>query len=381
MRALHLPGVAPGSDALFRFPDKPPAPTDLQYTATAYPEPQELSLSPQISTRTYVVRVLTTALTRGELTWQEVLERPRFHPYGGAIPGHDLVGIVEGVLPHGNTAPPKFAPGDRVWGLIDFDRDGAASTYATAFESELSLVPTKPSDISEAQWDEQCATIPLSGLTAFQALFMHGGLPSSLLSTPPSNTTRRVLITGAAGSVGIPTIYLAKAAGLHVTALCSASSHQLVRSLLGPSDDTIDYTAADYVSIPSAFQTQALSPVDLVVDCTGGTTLQPLLLNPSAVVKPGGRIVTIVAPIKAFDPALVDRFLQACTAAEIHAEFFVVKPNGAELEVLRDLMTQGKLRGHVDAVFELEDGHEAMELVESRGRRGGGKVVLRIARD
>ncbi|KAL2424166.1 hypothetical protein ABEF95_011182 [Exophiala dermatitidis] len=359
----------------------------------------------------YLIRVLTTALTRGELSWQEILDPSRFHPYGSAIPGHDIVGIVDKIYPvsppvsssspSSSTAPtaPKFSLGDRVWGLLDFDRDGAASSFTIAYESELSLAPHPPPGVplSRDKWDEELATLPLSGLTAYQALFTHGNLPTTTLlskpsSSPPSPSppvtpqTKRVLITGASGSVGIPTIQLAKAAGFHTIAVCSASSRPFVQGILSsPSasscDHTIiDYRSSEYTSTPSTFQTQGLEPVDLVVDCVGGTTLQAILLRPSSVVKPHGRIVTIVAPIHTFGPVLSAQIQQACAAAEIDAvDFFIVKPSAQDLAVLGGLVEQGRLRGQVDAVFDLEHGREAMQLVESRGRRGVGKVVLRVA--
>lgn len=377
MRALHLPAVPSGANPPFHFPGKPPSPSDLRYTSEAYPDPIP---SPSLSQQAYLIRVLTTAVTRGELTWQEILEPSRFHSYGSAIPGHDVVGIVVKAFQCETGSAPKYCIGERVWGLLDFDRDGAAATFAIAFESELTLTPAAPSNTPSQAWDETLATLPLSGLTAYQALFVHGELPSTTLLNPSAQAgPRRLLITGSAGSVGVPTIQLAKAAGFQVIAVCSASSQPLVEALLTHDDDTIDYTTPEYVSIPAAFQRQKLAPVDLVVDCTGGSTLQSILLSPSVVVKPGGRVITIVAPIHTFGSNLSAQILRACTAAKVLVDFFIVKPSGSDLEILAALVRQGRLQGCVDAVFELEKGREAMELVGSRGRRAGGKVVLRVA--
>lgn len=399
----------------FRFPDKPPKPTELEYTALDFPDPVPLSLkaSATATSPSYLIRVLTTALTRGELTWAEILDPSRFHPYGSAIPGHDVVGVVEKVFfpdlasTSGGTdqdetkshPPPsaKYSPGDKVWGLMDFDRDGAAATYTIALEHELSLVPTIPSEISSpSQWDALLSTIPLSGLTGYQALFTHGHLPvSSLLPTstpkPSSSSSQprqpRVLITGASGSVGVPTIQLAKAAGFHVTAVCSTSSRGFVTDTLH-ADDVIDYSDPEFKSIPDAFTSHSDThlPVDLVIDCIGSTMLQPILSDPSKVLKPntGSTIITIVAPIAviAGSPQQATLNQHALDEAGVKADFFIVKPDGAELDVLGNLVKDGRLRAHVDGgVFELEDGRAAMELVESRGRRGGGKVVLRVARE
>ena len=409
MRALHLPGVPDGSAPLFRFPDKPPSPTDLEYATADFPEPGPPP-SPKATTPSYLIRVLTTALTRGELTWAEILEPSRFHAYGSAVPGHDVVGIVEKVFPpdpdpapstttsEGGVSqikgsPPAYSPGDKVWGLLDFDRDGAAATYTVALEHELSLAPAMPAHMtnsSPSEWDALLATIPLSGLTGYQALFTHGHLPLSSLLSPapkpqpsPAPSPPRVLITGASGSVGAPTLQLAKAAGFHVTAVCSSSTLAFVANTLR-ADALIDYTSTTFTSIPDAFMARGLAPVDLVIDCTGSALLQPILAAPSSVlVRDAGRIVTIVAPlgVLAGSEAQAARNQQAMDDAGVKAQFFIVKPNGVELGELEKLVGEGRLSGLVDEVFTLEDGVQAMQVVESRGRRGGGKVVLRVAEE
>ncbi|KAK5048963.1 hypothetical protein LTR84_005385 [Exophiala bonariae] len=391
MRALHLPGVPDGSTPPFRFPDSPPKPADLDYTTADFPEPRPPP-SPKATTPSYLLRVLTTALTRGELTWAEILEPSRFHAYGSAIPGHDVVGIVEKVFRvEGNeteASPPKYFPGDKVWALLDFDRDGAAATYTIALEHELSLVPAIPphiTNISPSQWNAVLATIPLSGLTGYQALFSHGHLPPSSLSTPDPRPSPqpRVLITGASGSVGAPTLQLAKAAGFHVTAVCSSTSLPFVTDTLH-ADAVIDYTSESFTSIPDAFASRALAPVNLVIDCTGSALLQPILSSPaSMLVRNAGRIVTVVAPLAVIAGSETQAAANqaALDEAGVAADFFIVKPDGVELRVLGRLVEEGRLRGLVDEVFALEDGRDAMQVVESRGRRGGGKVVLRVAEE
>ncbi|KIW94272.1 uncharacterized protein Z519_05588 [Cladophialophora bantiana CBS 173.52] len=395
MRSLHLPGVLYGAEPPFRFPDNPACPSDLQYTAADYPEPPVHG--PDSSTpsqHVYLIRVLTTALTRGELTWQEILEPSRFQPYGGAIPGHDVVGIVDRVLISPNAqSEPKFSPGDRVWALLDFDRDGAAATYTLALEKELSLAPSNPdsSAISEEAWVEQMATLPLSALTAYQALYTHGRLPLPSTDSPlplsSSAPRKRVLILGSAGSVGLPTLQLAKASGFSVIATCSSASAPLITPLIDVSTDTIiDYTSEAYTSLPSSFASRSLPPVDVVVDCIGGSTLSTLLLTDTpalnTIINPGGRVITIVAPIKVYGAETAAQIHQNCARAGVEeVEFFVVKPSGEELDVLARWVTAGKLKGHVhqQQAFGLENGREAMEFAEARGRKGGGKVVLRVA--
>ncbi|KAH0847170.1 hypothetical protein AYO21_02558 [Fonsecaea monophora] len=390
MRALHLPGVPHGQESSFRFPSNPPTPSNLEYTAADYPEPRTHTTDFSASSQhVYLIRVLLTALTRGELTWQEILEPARFQQYGGAVPGHDVVGVVDKVFTSPKSgSEPKFSPGDKVWALLDFDRDGAAATYTLVYEKELSLAPSNPnsSTMADKSWEEQLATLPLSALTAYQALFKHGRLPLSSPEPlpPPAALRKRVLILGSAGSVGLPTLQLAKASGFPVIATCSSASAPLMMSLIDKTTDAvIDYTSEAYTSLPAAFVSQSLPPVDLVVDCIGGDTLSTLLLTSTpalnTIINPGGRVVTIVAPIKIYGPETAKAIQGNCSRAGVDVDFFVVRPSGEELDILAQWVTAGKLKGYVQEVFDLDHGRAAMELVEARGRRGGGKVVLRVA--
>ncbi|OAL40586.1 hypothetical protein AYO20_00322 [Fonsecaea nubica] len=240
--------------------------------------------------------------------------------------------------------------------------------------------------MANKRWEEQLVTLPLSALTAYQALFKHGRLPLSSPgpSPPPTALRKRVLILGSAGSVGLPTLQLAKASGFPVIATCSSASTPLIMSLIDKTTDTlVDYTSETYTSLSAAFVSQTLPPVDLVVDCIGGDTLSTLLLTSTpalnTIINPGGRVVTIVAPVKIYGPETAKAIQGNCSGAGVDVDFFVVRPSGEELDVLAQWVTAGKLKGYVLEVFDLDHGRAAMELVEARGRRGGGKVVLRVA--
>ncbi|EXJ55122.1 hypothetical protein A1O7_08047 [Cladophialophora yegresii CBS 114405] len=366
MRAIHLPSVPSGQVPPFNFPDNPASPSDLRYTAAGYPEPVCPSSA---SEHMYLVRVLLTALTRGELTWQEILDPSRFQPHGGAIPGHDVVGVIEKVFPSSkSSAEAKFSRGDQIWALLDFDRDGAAAEYTLAKETELSLVPKKTH---------------ANGLTGYQALFTYGGLPLPTAST--AAPSKRVLILGAAGTVGLPTLQLAKAANMTVIATASAASSDLIASLLDPSTDTLlDYTSPGYVSVASSFRALNLPPVDLVVDCIGGETLSSLLLTTtpplSPIIHPSGSVITVAAPLEVHGGSTSAQITKNCASAGVAAGFFVVKPSGEQLDTLGGWVRKGKLTGYVqgEKAFRLGDGELAMQVAEARGRKGGGKVVVRV---
>ena len=381
MRALHLPGLKPitGSNALnppFSFPSNTPPPSALQYTASKFPKPTPPASTAKTS---YLVHVSRTAFTRGELTWDETLFSHRFHEHGGAVPGHDLLGTVAEVYPSSSEqGQPKFGVGERVAGLLAFDRDGAAAEFAIAEEEELARVPISgmggeaDGTDSRAVSVEEIATVPLSGLSAWQALFEHARLDASALDDEGTKfgTRKRVLVTGASGSVGVHVVQLAKKAGFWVVGTCSTRNVEFVKKELG-ADEAIDYTKQP--SLTDAFVEKGWEAMDLVVDTVGkGTVVQAL---GKEVVKDGGHVVSFVAPLKyAGDEA--EGAGKNFEARDGKFTFFIVKPDGAQLANLLKLVTERKVRGFVERVFDLSEGKEAMELVEKGRSRG--KVVLRV---
>ena len=107
-------------------------------------------------------------------------------------------------------------------------------------------------------------------------------------------------------------------------------------------------------------QQHSIPPADIIIDCVGGATLASILdEQPGVALRKGGKVITIVEEKEG-------------------ATFFIVKPNGPELEELGKLVTEGKLVGYVDGVYALAAGREAMEKVESK-RGAMGKVVLKVA--
>jgi NADPH:quinone reductase-like Zn-dependent oxidoreductase len=325
----------------------------------------------------YIVKVEATGLTKGELTWQEVLEPHRFRPYGGPIPGFDIVGTISTVHPsNAVTASPKFAVGDQVWGFKHPDHNGGAAELIAVREQDITIIPAKPANITPKDWTHTLCTIPLSGLTAHQALFDHGAVPRSI--TNSSTPQKHILITGAAGSVGVPTVQLAKQHNFHVTAVCSARHKAFLQDELHV-DAVIDYTSPTCDSIPQTYATEALPLVDLVIDCVGGTTALAMLSNPSAVMRRGGKIVLIAAPLHALGSAdAVAVAAQRLQDAGVEQEFFIVEMNATQLDELGRLVAGGRLKPFVDEVFPLDKGREAMMKVETKGAVGCGKVVIRV---
>jgi NADPH:quinone reductase-like Zn-dependent oxidoreductase len=373
MRAAHLPADLSGNAPQYRFPNKTAGPEDLHVTYGLY-------LLPRLNENSkdaicYKLRVDTTAFTRGELTWPETLQAERFHVYGGPVPGHDVVGTVEAIH-HGPFKAPRFKPGDRVWGLLNFDRDGAAAEYAMALEDELALAPSYQEGVSVAEWNQELATVPLSGLTAFQALFTYASL--SVLALNPSETadrTKSILVTGASGSVGVFVVQLAKAAGLHVIALCGTKGMAFVERELKP-DVTIDYTAADFLDVSTEVSKRKIAAIDVVIDCIGGAILKDLLLNGDWI-KPSGKVISVAGPLSDYGSATAQKLEQSCTRRQLDFTFFIVKPNSEQLSILSHLFSEKRIKGYVDAVFPLEEARQAMQRVEKKGTKKG-KVVVEI---
>jgi NADPH:quinone reductase-like Zn-dependent oxidoreductase len=196
----------------------------------------------------------------------------------------------------------------------------------------------KPRSLEHAS----AAATPLSGLTAWQALFDHARL------TPG----QRVLIHGAAGGVGSFAVQIARWRGAHVIGTASARNGEFVRKL--GADDVIDYGATPFETV--------VRDVDVVLDTIGGTTTE----KSWSVLRRNGLLVTIVRqPSPEWTAGRAARGL-----------FFVVEPSRAQLNELSHLIDAGMIRPIVDAVLPLDQAREAYE----RGIRDHprGKLVLTV---
>ena len=157
------------------------------------------------------------------------------------------------------------AVGDAVFGVTDFRRDGADAEFVAVRPEEL--VP-KPSSVTHAE----AAAVPLSALTAWQALFDQGHLARG----------QRVLIHGGAGGVGSFAVQLARWKGAHVTATSSARDSDLVHGL--GADEVIDYRTQRF--------DDEVTDMDLIFDKVGGDTWE----RSWDVLGPRGRLVSIAVP-------------------------------------------------------------------------------------
>jgi NADPH:quinone reductase-like Zn-dependent oxidoreductase len=283
-------------------------------------------------------------LTRGELTWPEPLE-PDI-----PVPGYDFAGIV--IAAPTTSVERAFQPGSEVYGFtFPFSRKGNAREITVVDERGITL---KPKTLS---WEE-AASVPLSALTAWQGLFVHGRM------SPPgtsSNAEKKVLITAASGGVGIWAVQLAHLAGIEVVGTCGPSNMGFILGL--GADTVLDYTKTDLVDWMG--EDQEKRRFDVVLDCIGGKTLTEAW----KLVKKNGIVVSVAEPPDLKRPG-------AGVAEGVNGVWFVVEADRGQLGSITELIEQRKCKCQVDRVYELEEWREAFGRLE--GGHARGKVVLRM---
>jgi NADPH:quinone reductase-like Zn-dependent oxidoreductase len=279
-----------------------------------------------------LVRVYATGVIANELKWNATYQTKAGNPRALPIPGRDLSGVVEEVG-HGVTT---LVPGSEVYAMLDFGCDGAVAEYTIAMPNELA---PKPGTLDHVQ----AAAVPLSALTAWQALFEHANLVAG----------QTVLIHGAAGGVGVFAVQLARWAGAQVIATASARNHEFLYEL--GASEVIDYTTTRFEEV--------VQGVDVVFDMVGGDILH----RSWQVVKPEGVLVSVVSPRPSADVAKGHDALFA---------WFVVEPNREQLIQIGKLIDAGHIRPIIETVLPLSQARQAYEQGANGHTRG--KIVLRV---
>ena len=296
--------------------------------------------------KTVLVKVRAAAVNAGDwhlMRGDPFLLRPMF---GGYLRpkvktlGFDIAGQVEAV----GKEVTQFRPGDEVFGDISECGFGAFAEYICVPPGALAL---KPAAVSF----EAAAAVPAAAVTALQ------GLRDRAQVQPQQS----VLINGASGGVGSFAVQIAKALGANVTAVCSTSKIDMVRSL-NP-DNIIDYTQTD--------PTQTGHLYDLILDAAAYRSAFDYL----PALTPKGTYVIVGGSTR----YLLQAMLLSLWFAKPHRrqiKSFVAKPNQNDLKIVRDWLATGKIVPAIDRVYSLSNVPEAIRQLEQRQVRG--KVVIRI---
>src|ERR1700744_2833070 len=217
---------------------------------------------PQAAINDVVVQVHASGFVPTVLEWPSTWTDRRDRNRTPSIPGHELAGAATG-LGYGTRG---LRVGQRVFGLADWYRDGTLAEYV-AMEAR-NLAPL-PGDVDFTVG----ASLPISGLTAWQGLFQHGRLQAG----------QSVLVHGAAGAVGSMVTQLAREFGAHVIGTGRAADRQA----------TIDFGANEFVDLEND-ALEDVGDVDLVVDLIGGEIGK----RSARLVRAGGRLVSIAGPVE-----------------------------------------------------------------------------------
>lgn len=269
--------------------------------------------------------------------------------------GHDVAGIVTKV----GLKTTKFKVGDEVYARPTDFHIGTFAEYIAVNERDLAL---KPKNLTMVE----AASIPLVGLTAWQALVEKMNIQKG----------QKIFIQAGSGGVGTFAIQLAKHLGAFVATTTSAANTNLVKNL--GADVVIDYKTQDFETL--------LKDYDFVLNSQDAKTLEKSL----NILKPNGKVVSISGPpdVEFANEAGLSWFFKIVMSLlsfgikkkanklHINYNFLFMRAEGKQLSEITSLIEAGKIRPIVDEIFSFEQTNEALAYVESG--RAKGKVVIRV---
>jgi NADPH:quinone reductase-like Zn-dependent oxidoreductase len=280
---------------------------------------------PQPAINDVIVQIHASGFVGTELEWPSTWADRAYRDRTPSIPGHELAGVVT-ALGYGTTG---LSVGQRVFGLADWHRDGTLAEYVAIEARNLSPLP---GDVDFTVG----ASLPISGLTAWQGLFQHGRLQAG----------QSVLVHGAAGAVGSMVSQLAREAGAYVIGTGRAAHRQAA----------LDFGAQEFVNMDSD-TLEDVGEIDLVFDVIGGEIQK----RSAALIRAGGTLVTVVGPT-------------AARPAKGLAIDFVVEADRAQLTEIVQRVRDGRLRTNIGTVATLDDAVATFNSAE----RGRGKTIIRV---
>ncbi|HJU39023.1 MAG TPA: NADP-dependent oxidoreductase [Tahibacter sp.] len=264
-----------------------------------------------------------------------------------------------GVVVRTGSRVQRFKPGDAVFARPAKQRIGTFAQFIAVAENDLAI---KPGNVTM----EEAASLPLVGLTAWQALVELAALKKG----------QKVLIHAGAGGVGTFAIQLARHLGAVVATTTSTANVDLVRSL--GADIVVDYTKAAFEDV--------VRDCDVVLNSLDAKTLGKSV----QVLKPGGKLISISGPP---DPAFAKtlgagralefvmrllsfRIRRQATRRGVDYAFLFMRADGEQLRQVASLVEAGVIRPVVDRVFPFESTAQAIAYVEKGRTRG--KVVVKV---
>ena len=271
------------------------------------------------------------------------------------ILGNDVAGVVVQV----GSRVRRFKLGDEVYARPHHDRMGTFAEFIAMNENDVAIKPKKLTM-------EEAASIPLVGLTAWQALIERAHLKAG----------QKVLIHAGSGGVGTFAIQLAKQFGAFVATTTSTANLDLMKRL--GADVVIDYKKDDFAKV--------LRGYDIVLNSLGKETLEKSL----KVLKPGGKLISISGPpdpgfardlgaswmVRQVTRLLSYRIRRKAKRQYVNYSFLFMRANGEQLHKISSLIDSGIVRPVVDRVFPFESTNEALAYVETG--RTKGKVVVKV---
>jgi len=272
-----------------------------------------------------IVQIHASGWVATELEWPSTWTDRAGRDKTPSIPGHELAGVVD-ALGYGTTG---LSVGQRVFGLADWHRDGTLAEYV-AIEAR-NLAPL-PGDVDFTVG----ASLPISGLTAWQGLFEHGRLRAG----------QSVLAHGAAGAVGTMVTQLARGAGAYVIGTGRAADRE----------KALEFGAQEFVDLDGD-SLEDVGEVDLVFDVIGGDVQK----RSARLIRAGGTLVSVVGPVES-------------RPADGLAIDFVVEADRGQLGELAQRVRDGRLRTNIGTVATLDDAVAALNPTV----RNKGKTIIRV---
>lgn len=275
-----------------------------------------------------LVEVHASGFVPTELTWPSTWTDRVGRGRTPTVPGHELAGVVI-ALGYGTTG---FRIGQRVFGLTDWYRDGSLAECAAVEARNLAPLPDDVDYVVGA-------SLPISGLTAWQGLIDHGQLRSG----------QRVLVHGAAGAVGSMVVQLARELGGHVIGTGRAADRQ----------KALAFGAHEFLDLDDG-GLEDVDAVDVVLDVIGGEIGR----RSARLVRVGGTFVSIVGPVEE-------------QLSGVRAVDFVVEADRTQLMEIVQRLRDGRLRANIGHISDLNSAVAAFNPTERRT----GKTVVRVRKD